>query len=123
MLLVDDDDSLRRALVRTIRLAGFDVQGYRSAEELLAVGVPEREACLVLDVNMPGIDGITLKQTLAEAGRDLPTIFITALEPEDVSGRLAALAPVAVLYKPFKNEDLLQAIGRACGSAGTGATQ
>ena len=113
MLLVDDDDSLRRALVRTLRLEGFDVTGYASVEALLAAGVPERGACLVLDVNMPGIDGIAFKRTLVEAGRDLPTVFITALEPEDVSGPLAALAPVAVLFKPFKNEDLLAAIGRA----------
>ena len=113
MLLVDDDDSLRRALVRTLRLDGFDVTGYASVEALLAAGVPERDACLVLDVNMPGIDGIAFKRTLVEAGRDLPTVFITALEPEDVSGPLAALAPVAVLFKPFKNEDLLAALGRA----------
>ena len=79
----------------------------------MRAGVPERDACLVLDVNMPGIDGIAFKRTLVEAGRDLPTVFITALEPEDVSETLAALAPVAVLFKPFKNEDLLAAIGRA----------
>jgi FixJ family two-component response regulator len=113
VLLVDDDDSLRRALVRTLRLEGFDVTGYASVEALLAAGVPERGACFVLDVNMPGIEGIAFKRTLVEAGRDLPTVFITALGPEDVSGPLAALAPVAVLFKPFKNEDLLAAIDRA----------
>jgi FixJ family two-component response regulator len=113
VLLVDDDDSLRRALVRTLRVEGFDVTGYASVEALLAAGVPERDACLVLDVNLPGIDGIAFKRTLVEAGRDLPTVFITALGPEDVSGPLAALAPVAVLFKPFKNEDLLAAIDRA----------
>ncbi|MGH8698624.1 MAG: response regulator, partial [Burkholderiales bacterium] len=72
-----------------------------------------RDACLVLDVSMPGIDGIEFKRTLAAGGRDLPTIFITALEPKKVSEALAALAPVAVLYKPFNNEDLLAAIERA----------
>jgi len=117
VLLVDDDDSLRRALVRSLRVAGFDVEGYASVEALIAAGMPERGACLVLDVNMPGISGIAFKRTLIEAGRDLPTIFITALEPQDVSGPLAALAPVAVLYKPFKNEDLIAAIGRAAASA------
>jgi FixJ family two-component response regulator len=117
VLLVDDDDSLRRALVRTLRLEGFDVSGYANVEALLAAGVPERDACLVLDVNMPGIGGLAFKRTLVESGRDLPTVFITALEPEDVNASLVALAPVAILYKPFKNEDLLAAIGRAgaCG--------
>jgi FixJ family two-component response regulator len=113
VLLVDDDESLRRALARTIRLAGFDVETFRSVEALLAQGVPERDACLVLDVDLPGIGGIELKQTLVDAGRDLPTIFITALEPGEVGVSLAALAPVAVLYKPFDKKDLLDAIGRA----------
>jgi FixJ family two-component response regulator len=120
VLLVDDDDSLRRALVRTIRLAGYRVDGYASVEALVAAGVPERDACLVLDVNMPGIGGIAFKRRLVEGGRDLPTIFITALEPQDVDTPLAAFAPVAVLYKPFKNEALLDAIGRACDREPTG---
>ena len=115
MLLVDDDSSLRRALARAIRLAGFDVEAFQSVEGLLARGVPERDACLVLDVDLPGIGGIEFKRTLAAAGRDLPTIFITALEPVEVDESLANLAPVAVLYKPFDKEDLLKAIGRVRG--------
>ena len=115
VLLVDDDDSLRRALARTIRMAGFEVEAFASAEALLARGVPARNACLVLDVDLPGIGGIELKRTLVDAGRDLPTIFITALDPAEVDEPLVALAPVAVLYKPFNKEDLLEAIGRACG--------
>jgi FixJ family two-component response regulator len=113
VLIVDDDESLRRALARTVRMAGFEVEAFQSAEALLAHGVPERDACLVLDVDLPGIGGIELKRALAEAGRDLPTIFITALEPAEVGDPLAALAPVAVLYKPFDKEALLEAIGRA----------
>jgi FixJ family two-component response regulator len=115
VLIVDDDDSLRRALARTVRLAGFEVEAFQSVDALLAHGVPERDACLVLDVDLPGLSGIELKRTLAEAGRDLPTIFITALEPADVSAPLAALAPVAVLYKPFDKVALLEAIERARG--------
>ena len=115
MLIVDDDDSLRRALARTIRLAGFEVQAFQSVEALLAHGVPERDACLVLDVDLPGIGGIEFRRALADAGRDLPTIFITALEPAEVTEPLAALAPLAVLYKPFDKEVLLEAIGRARG--------
>ena len=115
VLLVDDDDSVRRALARAIRRAGFDVQAFRSVEALLAYGLPEHEACLVLDVNLPGTDGIAFKQSLAAGSRDLPTIFITALEPGKVSEALAALSPVAVLYKPFDNDDLIAAIERAHG--------
>lgn len=113
VLLVDDDESLRRALARTIRLAGFDVAAFASVEALIVAGIPERDACLVLDVDMPGIGGIAFKQALASVGRDLPTIFITALEPRDVGGPLAALCPVAVLYKPFDQNELIDAIERA----------
>lgn len=113
VLLVDDNDSLRRALARTMRLARFEVEAFKSVEALLARGLPADDACLVLDVDLPGIGGIAFRRTLAQAGRDLPTIFITALEPGDVSEPLAALAPVAVLYKPFNKEDLLEAIGQA----------
>ena len=114
VLLVDDDDSLRRAVSRTIRLAGFAVDAFSSAEALLAQGVTERDVCLVLDVDLPGMGGMELKRTLLDSGRDLPTIFITALEPSQVSGPLAALAPIAVLFKPFDKKDLLDAIDRAC---------
>ena len=113
VLLVDDDDSLRRALVRTLHRARFEVEAFKSVEALLVRGVPEHDACLVLDVDLPGIGGIEFKHALAQAGRDLPTIFITALEPAEVSEPLAALAPVAVLYKPFNKKDLLEAIERA----------
>jgi FixJ family two-component response regulator len=113
VLLVDDDESLRRALARTIKMAGFEVEAFASVEALLARGVPERDACLVLDVDLPGISCIELKRTLIAARRDLPTVFITALPPAEVSEPLAALAPLAVLYKPFNKEDLLAAIGRA----------
>ena len=113
VLLVDDDYSLRRALTRSIHMAGFEVQTFGSVEALLASGVPARDACLVLDVALPGLGGIEFRQSLAAAGRELPTIFITALEPAEVSERLAALFPVAVLYKPFSKKDLIEAIGRA----------
>jgi FixJ family two-component response regulator len=115
VLLVDDDESLRRALARTIRRGGFEVEAFASAEALMAHGVPERGACLVLDVDLPGIGGIDLKRSLFAMGRDLPTIFITALQTEQVSDPLAKLSPIAVLFKPFNKEALLAAIERACG--------
>jgi len=112
--LVDDDDSLRRALARTLRLAGFDVEAFPSVEALLERRLPESDACLVLDVDLRGIGGIEFKQSMIDAGHDLPTIFITALEADTVSERLAALNPVAVLYKPFGKEYLVAAVERAC---------
>ena len=112
VLLVDDDESLRRALARTIRLAGFDVEAFPSAETLLARGTAGA-GCLILDVDLPGMDGLECKRALEMGGRDLATVFITALPSSEVNEMLAALGPVAVLYKPFKKDDLSAAIGEA----------
>jgi len=114
VLLVDDDPSLRRALTRTLQHAGFEVQAYASAEALLAAGPVDPAACLVLDLDLPGGSGIELKKALDLAGCALPTIFITASEREGLARQLAPLSPVAMLHKPFSNDDLLQALGRAC---------
>lgn len=112
-MLVEDDNYLRPALTRLIRLSGFHVDAFSSVEALLAFGIPERGACLVLDVVLPGIGGIEFKRSLAASDRDLPTIFVTALETPDVCAELATLSPVAVLHKPFAGVDLLEAIERA----------
>ena len=113
MVLVDDDESFRRAFSRAIRFAGLEVEAFASVEALCASGVPERDACLVLDLDLPGIGGMAFKRMLVASHRDLPTIFVTALAPAEVDAPLAALAPVAVLYKPFEKEALLEAIARA----------
>ena len=114
VLLVDDDESLRRALARAIRLAGFDVEAFASAEVFLAHADSDSGACLVLDVDLPGMDGIDCKRVLEASDRHLPTVFITALPASQVSASLAALAPVAVLYKPFNKDELIAAIEEAC---------
>jgi FixJ family two-component response regulator len=113
VLLVDDDSSLRRALTRTLQHAGFDVRAYASAEALLAAGPVEPDACLVLDLDLPGASGIELKKALDLAGHALPTIFITASGREGLARQLAPLSPVAVLHKPFGNDALLAALDRA----------
>lgn len=113
VLLVDSDASLRRALARALRLAGFDVEPFASVEALLAFGSVEQAACLVLDVDMPGVGGIEFKRALIASGRDRPTVFMTASGHEGLNAQLALLDPVAVLHKPFNKEDLLDALGRA----------
>ena len=113
VLVVDDDHSMRRALARSLRAAGFEVEAFASAEALIARGLPEHEACLVLDVSMPGIGGIEFRRALIAGGRDLPTIFVTARPKEEVGPELDSLGAVAVLYKPFAERTLLEAIERA----------
>lgn len=114
ILIVDDDDSLRRALARTVRRAGHDVESFASAEALIAHGLPAADACLVLDMDLPGQGGADLKRMLVESGHDLPTIFITAWDIDEAREALAGIAPSTVLHKPFQNEALLDAIGQAC---------
>jgi len=113
VLLVDNDASLRRALVRTIERAGYEVESFASIEALLASGAAERDACLVLDIDMPGVGGIEFKEALIASGRDHPTVFITAAEREGLDAQLARLAPLAVLRKPFNKDELLAALVRA----------
>jgi FixJ family two-component response regulator len=100
VLLVDNDASVRRALARTM-------------QALLAAGPVDPAACLVLDLELPGASGIDLKKALDLAGCTLPTIFITASEREGLALQLEPLSPVAMLHKPFSNDDLLQALGHA----------
>lgn len=118
VLLIDNDASLRRALVRMMRLAGFEAESFESVEALLDSGSAKHEACLVLDVDMPGTGGIEFKQALVESGEDRPTIFITASEREGLDAQLARLHPVAVLRKPFTKEDLLEALDLAFAGGG-----
>jgi FixJ family two-component response regulator len=113
VLVVDDDPSVRRALERAIRVSGFDVETFSCGEDLFAQGVPDDDVCLVLDLDLPGIGGAEVKRRLDASGHDIPTIFITALTPAEVRESIAALEPLAVLYKPFDRNDLLDAIERA----------
>lgn len=113
VLLVDNDASLRRALERTMQRAGFEVRAFSSVEALLAAESDASDACLVLDIDLPGVSGVEFGLALRAAGRACPTVFITASDSEELDRRLARLTPVAVLHKPFDNEELLGALGRA----------
>ena len=112
VLLVDNDASLRRALERTVRRAGFDVECFASIAALVASGAAKRGACLVLDIDLPGVGGIDLDQALTGCRQQLPTVFITASGCEGRSHMLASMAPVAVLDKPFDGQALLAVLTR-----------
>lgn len=112
VLLVDNDPSLRRALARTVRRAGFDVECFASIEALVASGAAKRRACLVLDIDLPVVGGIDLDQALAGCRQQLPTVFITASGVEGRRDMLASMAPVAVLHKPFDGQALLAVLAR-----------
>ena len=92
---------------------GFNVLDFQSAEELLASEIPTGEACLLLDVHMPGMNGVELCRSLAASGRHLPTILISGRDDRQTRQMMRDANPIASLLKPFDEEHLLRAIRRA----------
>lgn len=110
--IVDDDPSVLKALGRMIQLAGFDVSTFGSPVSFLSEKAVEKCDLLILDVRMPGINGLELQDRLASSGYDLPVIFITAHESSDQRQKVLEDGAVAFLKKPFDEQDLLGAIDR-----------
>jgi FixJ family two-component response regulator len=113
MAIVDDDDALRNSLDNLLRSVGFRVQGFASAEAFLQAQHAPETACLILDVRLPGMNGLELQRQLVAAHWAMPIIFVTAYADDDVRARALAAGAVAFLYKPCREEDLLHAIEAA----------
>jgi FixJ family two-component response regulator len=113
VMIVDDDDSVRRAARRLIKSYGLAVDTFPSAEDFLASGRLKDTACLVLDVHMPGLSGLELQSQLVASGNDIPIIFITAFADEHARAQALAAGAYCYLVKPFEEDDLLQNIQRA----------
>jgi FixJ family two-component response regulator len=111
--IVDDDDSLRKSLDNLLRSVGFRTQGFSSAEAFLSATQARDTACLILDVRMPGMSGLELQRQLGAASRRIPIIFITAHADDDARAQALAAGAVDFLYKPFREEELLNAIDAA----------
>jgi len=111
--IIDDDESIRKALVRMLGGAGMEVLAFSSAKEFLAVVETERVSCVVSDLRMPEIDGLHLQSALAERMPDVSLVFVTG--HGDVPSTVQAMKSGAVdfLEKPVKRADLLEAIARA----------
>jgi FixJ family two-component response regulator len=113
IVLIDDDESVRKALGRLLRAAGWDVAAFGSAEEYLQAAGPESPACLILDIHLPGLSGLELQERLLAEGRHPPVVFITAYHDEDARAAALRAGAVAFLQKPFEEQALLEAVGRA----------
>jgi FixJ family two-component response regulator len=110
VFVVDDDDSLREALKRLIRSVGLHVEVFASAEEFLQRKRPNAPACLILDIRLRGISGLDFQRKLAEANLGIPIIFITGHGDIPMSVRAMKAGAVEFLTKPFRDQDLLDAI-------------
>jgi FixJ family two-component response regulator len=112
--LIDDDDSVRRALTRLIQSAGHPVRPFASAREFLDNGPPGGgPACLVLDVRMPGLSGLDLQRELRAANVSHPIIFITGHGDVPMSVKAMKAGAVDFIPKPVRDEDLLRSIEQA----------
>ena len=107
--IVDDDESMRASLDNLVRSVGLRAQAFSSAEAFLASPGIET-ACLILDVRMPGMSGLDLQRQLAASLVRVPIIFVTSHIDEHVRTRALEAGAVAFLYKPFREDDLLDAI-------------
>ena len=113
--VVDDDASVRRALQRLLRAAGFAVETFATAREFLDSARWAQTACLVLDIHLPGMSGLELQEHLAVSGAPIPIVFITAHDDATVRERASRAGAVGYLRKPFDQGTLIEAIGRAIG--------
>jgi FixJ family two-component response regulator len=113
VFIIDDDPSVLRALARLIRASGYDVRAFSQPSALLADDLPSNNACMVVDVHLPGMNGAELCEALAASGRLLPVIFITGRSDAATKALTQRVQAVAVLLKPFDDTVLLPAISRA----------
>ena len=113
VFVVDDDKSVRKALARLIRSAGMTARTFPTAEAFLAEQQAVAASCLVVDVRLPGLDGLQLQEDLTRAGYPISIIIITGHGDVPMSVRAMKAGAVDFLQKPFEDSDLLDAIHRA----------
>jgi FixJ family two-component response regulator len=111
--IVDDDELLVRALVRLLREEGLDARGFESAEAFLAALDPVAPGCLLLDVHLPGLDGLALQRRLAEQGAALPIVFLTGHGDIPMTVTAVKAGAVDVLTKPVDAAKLVAAVRAA----------
>jgi FixJ family two-component response regulator len=113
VFVIDDDASVRKALGRLLRAAGYAFESFPSARGFLARSQHGGVSCIVLDLQLPGLNGLALQQALAAAGRDESIIFITAHGDIPTCANAMKAGAIDFLPKPFRDEDLLGAIARS----------
>jgi len=111
--VIDDDPSVRRAIKRLVESVGLHVELFGSATEFMNSSHPDVASCLVLDIRLPGISGLDFQRELIKTQHEIPIIFITAHGDIQMSVRAMKAGAVEFLTKPFRDQDLLDAIQAA----------
>jgi FixJ family two-component response regulator len=113
VIVIDDDLSMRQAIETLLETVGLNSQAYGSGQEFLQSPLLDVPSCLVLDVRLPGLSGLNLQRELSERGMNVPIIFITGHGDIPMSVQAMKAGAVNFLTKPFRDQDLLDAIGQA----------
>nr|WP_250152347.1 response regulator transcription factor [Ancylobacter radicis] len=113
VIVVDDDAGLREALSSLFRSIGLKVELFGSAAEFLAARIPDVPRCLVLDIRLPGVSGLDFQSQLARSGMNMPTIFMTGYGDIPMTVRAMKAGAVDFLTKPFRDQDMLDAVVQA----------
>lgn len=121
--IVDDDEAVRLALQSLVRSVGLGARVFESAADFLASASLSRVACLLLDVNMPGMSGLALLRQLVASGHAIPTILITANPDDAARAEASRQGALCYLCKPFSEDDLLAWINVALGGAAAGGAK
>ena len=111
--VVEDDESIRRAIARLLKSVGYRASTFESAEDFLDSTAGAGEGCLVLDIRLPGMTGLDLQEKLASSGAKYSVIFITAHDQPQWQERAKKAGALAFLKKPFEDQSLLDAIETA----------
>ncbi|HEY7785499.1 MAG TPA: response regulator transcription factor [Pyrinomonadaceae bacterium] len=110
VFVIDDDASMREAISRLLHAIGLTVRTFGSAREFLQYRLPDIPACLVLDVRLPGLSGLDLQREMVERGIHVPVIFVTGHGDIPMSVQAMKAGAVEFLTKPFRDQDLLDAV-------------
>jgi FixJ family two-component response regulator len=113
VFIIDDDAAVRASIQDLLESVGLSCEPFRTAEEFLRSKRPDGPGCLVLDVKLPGVNGLDFQRQLAEAGIQIPIVFITGYGDIPMSVKAMKSGAVEFLTKPFIDEDLLSAIRQA----------
>ena len=117
--IVDDDEALREALGSVMKAAGFKIDTFATAEAFLDSDHRANTACLILDVRLPGMNGIELQRSLADSGSQIPIVFVTAHGDASVRDLVIKAGAAGFLNKPVRSDALLKAIYAALSKVGT----
>jgi FixJ family two-component response regulator len=113
VFVIDDDAHIRAAIDGMLKSVGLHSQSFRSGQEFLQCPRPDAPSCLVLDVRLPGVNGLDFQRQLADAGVHIPIIFITGHGDIPMTVKAMKSGAVEFLTKPFRDQDLLDAINQA----------